>query len=401
MIKKYMKIEVVGVPVVNYKAINEILEEDFSEGERHETILELMKFSQACARQCYSDKDFSELSEEGYNPDLIEGRILKSGHHSVFEHINFSIYMNGIPKILAMIFNNEKQYATSEKSARYTKMKDMEPLQREKYDFWMGALIPEIDKIFPQGGDKEARELNVRKLAQENARYVTSVFTPTKMVHTINWRQLNFLLNEFERGEIFHSEFDLTERLVPYMKDFFELTKGLKVEGLENQTDRGLSLFSDRNVETHFGDTYSLQYLMSFAGLAQAHRHRTINYHVSDGTQLQSQLGYFIPKILRDKKDLKEKWLDDLSEVSKGDFPQAQLLKVNERGIIEDFRSKAILRMCGHAQHEIMENTLETAKKYSQYQKENENALTPKCQQDLKCRGACVWGGKNALERLV
>lgn len=45
---------------------------------------------------------------------------LNNGHHSVYDHINVSLNLQNIPKILAMVINNEHQYTTSEKSGRYT-----------------------------------------------------------------------------------------------------------------------------------------------------------------------------------------------------------------------------------------------------------------------------------------
>lgn len=366
-----------------------------------EDIEEMKRFSYGCGRICYTKKDFEELKKEIVDDKLMNGMV-KRGHHSIFEHISLGFYMMGIPKILAMVLNNEKQYATSEKSARYTKMTDIEPAQNEKYEKWMELLIPEIDKVYPPIGNEEKRAENMKKLAQENARYITSVFTPTKMAHTVNLRQFNFLLDEFEKyyEENKNSEDVFKRRLVDNMKEFASQTEKFRVDKLVNQTDRNLSLFNKRNVEAHFGDVYSTKYLMSFAGLAQAHRHRTINYHISEDIKLNAPLGVFIPGIIPDK--LTTEWKKDLREISEKDYPQAQLLKVNERGILEDFRSKAFLRMCGHAQWEIMRNTLDTAKKYEQYQKEyGENSLKPKCEQGVTCPEPCVWTGKRALERVV
>ena len=360
----------------------------------------MIRFSQDPARVCYSEKNFKELEEEAFNKNLIN-RVLKGAHHRVFEHVNLTFYMQGIPKILAMIFNNEKQYATSEKSARYTQMLHIDSKPREFYDKWMNLLIPEINKAYPQTSDSQQRDISIKKLAQENARYMTSIFTPTKMVHTINLRQFNFLIGGFEKFYQEHKK-GLKARLAKSMQEFLGQTSRLKVKGLQNQTDRHLSLFSNRNVETHFRDDYSTSYALSFAGLAQAQRHRTINYHISEGTELGAPLGFFVPEIISEDKKLIEKWLDDLEDMALFDYPQAQLVRVNERGIIEDFRSKAFLRMCGHAQWEIMKNTLRTAQKYNQYQEEyGENALKPKCEQGVKCPDPCIWGRKKALERIV
>ncbi len=35
------------------------------------------------------------------------------------------------------------------------------------------------------------------KLSQENARYMTSVFTPTKITHSLTWRQTNIIYHWF------------------------------------------------------------------------------------------------------------------------------------------------------------------------------------------------------------
>ncbi len=365
---------------------------------------EMIEFGSRCARVCYNKKNWGELQKEPIRESLLN-RLIKSGHHSVFEHINLTFNFDEIPKALAMVFNNEKQYATSEKSARYTQMRNIEPIQKELYNKWMETLIPEIEKVYPSIKDSKLRKGAIKKLAQENARYMSSVFTPTKMVHTINLRQLNFLQQGFENfiEEYSDKNYSFEFRLRNYMGDFLEQTKDLRIKGLENQTDRGLSLFSNANLtpSNEYGDMYSRIYSLSFAGLAQAHRHRTISYNILGGTEMGAKKGFFIPPIVK-KADLEYEWIKDLNQVSKTDFPQAQLLEVYERGRLEDFRSKALLRMCGHAQLEIMINTMETAKEYKSYQKSyGENSLTSKCLQGIKCLSPCVWTGKNALRRLI
>jgi hypothetical protein len=363
----------------------------------------MKKFSYRNGRICYTEKDWEEVQKELVKKELL-GSMLNSGHHSIFEHVNLGLYLDGVKKILAMVLNNEKQYATSEKSARYTKMSDIDPLQNEKYEKWMSILIPEIDKVYPTLNNSEKRKIAIQKLAKENARYMTSVFTPTKMTHTINLRQLNFIVNEFEKYYAAHnnSEDDFKRRISQEMKEFASQTERFKIAGLQNQTDRRLSLFNSRDVETHFGDVYSTQHFSSFASLAQEHRHRTIDYNIIKGLELDAPQGFFIPKIIRENNQLDGEWIKDLKKIARTDYPQAQLLKVGERGIIEDFRSKCFLRMCGHAMYETMKNTSETARRYTQYQEEfGKNALKPKCLQGIKCQSPCVWKGKKALERIV
>jgi hypothetical protein len=365
---------------------------------------DMIEFGLRCARVCYTEKDWEDIQKEPINEQLLE-RLVSSGHHSVFEHMNLTFDFNGMSKALVMLFNNEKQYATSEKSARYTVMSEIEPEQKALYDKWMGILIPEIDKVYPETKDASAREGAVKKLAQENARYMTSVFTPTKMVHTINLRQLNFLQQQFEkfRAQYADGSDEFKSRLATEMQDFLDQTENLRIERLDNQTDRGLSYFSTDglSLSTEGTDMYSRVYPLSFAGLAQAHRHRTISYNILSGTEKGAKEGFFVPKIVKEAGKESE-WYDDLSRVAEQDFPQAQLLKIYERGRIEDFRSKAMLRLCGHAQLEIMKNTLETAEGYESYKETyGKNALNPKCLQGMKCPSNCVWTGKRALERLV
>ncbi|MEK6757972.1 MAG: FAD-dependent thymidylate synthase, partial [Nanoarchaeota archaeon] len=124
-----------------------------------------------------------------------------------------------------------------EKSARYTIMSDIEPKQKIVYDKWIEILKPKIDRIYPQMDNAESRKNNIQKLAQENARYMTSVFTPTKMGHTINLRQLNHLISKFENyyEENKNSESPLMNKIAQSMKDFVDQTKERWfIEGLQN-----------------------------------------------------------------------------------------------------------------------------------------------------------------------
>ncbi|MFH1238462.1 MAG: FAD-dependent thymidylate synthase [archaeon] len=66
-----------------------------------------LKYCQDFARVCYSEKNFSDVKGEPYNSELVEGRLIKTGHHSVFDHFNLSFSFEGLPKAMAMVFNNE------------------------------------------------------------------------------------------------------------------------------------------------------------------------------------------------------------------------------------------------------------------------------------------------------
>ena len=127
---------------------------------------EALKFGGKSAGICYMPDDIEALFSEPEEKTIRRANMtLNSGHHSVFDHSSYNLALEGIPKILAMILNNEGMYTTSEKSARYTKM---QPSEQEKnvYEKRIEIYKKEISKVYPQIDEKK-----VKKLAQEKARY--------------------------------------------------------------------------------------------------------------------------------------------------------------------------------------------------------------------------------------
>ena len=62
---------------------------------------------------CYDKEGFNHLKDE--DASKTNRRVdmtLNNGHHSVYDHNSISLNITGIPKILAMVINNEKQYTT-------------------------------------------------------------------------------------------------------------------------------------------------------------------------------------------------------------------------------------------------------------------------------------------------
>ena len=383
-----MKIKVIASTKVGYEMSKE----------------EALNFSGKSAGICYLPDTLETLFNEPEEKTSRRANMtLKSGHHSVFNHPTYNLSLEGIPKILAMILNNEKMYNTSEKSARYTKM---EPSEAEKvlYEKWIEIYKKCIAEQYPK-----IEEKRVQKLAQENARYLISVFTPaTVMEYTVNFGQLNYIAHFFENfinDKTKTSDFDI--KLKEVFKQFIEALPDLQVEGLDaDAKNRGLSFFTTRkNRKEEFGENYCTTYLASFAELAQAQRHRTLNYEVS----LLDEPKYYIPPIIRGT-ELEKEWLKDIESL-KEYFPQGMLLKINERGTVENFVLKCTERICGAAQLEIMEQTIDTMNKYLEATKEtNEevyNYLLPysrgaRCTfPGFKCTAPCVFGGAGAVKRKV
>ena len=363
---------------------------------------EAVIFSGKSAGICYLPDSIETLFSEPLEKTQrrANGNI-KSGHHSVFGHPTYNLILEGVPKIVAMILNNEKMYNTSEKSARYT---IMEPSIQEKelYEKWIDIYKNQISKKYPEFDAKR-----VKKLAQENARYLISVFTPaTIMEYTVNFGQLNYIINWAK--DYIKNEEDTTFslKMKKVFKDFLEAIPDLEIEGLDSRVkNRAFSMFAKRkNRQEEFGENYCTTYLASFAQLAQAQRHRTLSYEMA----LLDTPQYYIPPIIKDT-ELEKEWLEDISSLQEF-FPQGMLVQVNERGTIENFVLKCMERLCGSAQLEIMEQTEKIMKKYMEAVKENKelyNYLLPyskgaRCTfPGWKCNSPCIFGGKNAMHRII
>lgn len=312
---------------------------------------------------CYLPADLNTLLNE---PDeKTKARINQtknSKHLSVYDHASVSLYLEDIPKALAMLLNNEKMYNTSEKSARYTKMVLKEE-EKELYNKWLNKFKELITSKYQEKYPKFFTNNKIEKLAQENARYLISVFTPTSMLYTVQYGQLNrvyhFLMNELET----QTDNKFRNALKPYIKEFCEAVS--KVTGLVDERinaddkKRKLSLFSDYTPFEEFGDTYSTSYKASFAELAQTQRHRTIWYSMS----LLETDEFYLPKILRNDEKLRKEWLEDCKKQSSV-LPQGMLININEQGTLENFILKMKERKCSFAQLEINDVTNGTLKKY-------------------------------------
>ena len=157
---------------------------------------------------------------------------------------------------------------------------------------------------------------------------------PTQMIYTTTLRQINYIVSWMESYIKAHTfrgtEFE--KSLCDYMNSFIrELDRVNVLEDglLKNEKHRTISLFGKDldKIETHFGDVYSTNYKGSFAQLAQAHRHRTLDYKM----EFLKNKEYFIPPIIADEPALVDEWLGDMNEV-KELTPQGELVMINEVG---------------------------------------------------------------------
>lgn len=367
---------------------------------------------------CYNKEGYNALVDEDI--EKTNKRIdmtLNNGHHSVYDHINISFNMQNISKILAMAINNEKQYTTSEKSARYTPVVKKEGSiitdeEAKLYNKWLETFKLKIKEKY----GNVYNDSKITKLAQENARYLVTSFMPTEMIYTTTLRQINIIskmLDDYKEKCDFSTEYG--GRMYYQIKKFNrELEKvGVLEDKLRNnEKNRKLSLFGDNieKKEEYFSDIYQTKYEGTLAELAQAQRHRTINYEMKFLDKAGNNDGYYVPEIIKDDIYLKIEWLDDIRKVSHY-TPQGTLVNILENGTYDDFILKCKERLCSCAQLEINNQTKETLEKYKKALIESDYYLKEDIEKyskgarctfpDYKCTSDCNFSeGKRLIRKI-
>lgn len=302
---------------------------------------------------CYMREDFDTILHEPRTRTM--GRVrgtVGSGHHSVSGHPSYNLVLEGLPKIIAMLLNNENDYNTSEKSARYTKMLTS-PEEQVIYEKWIEIFKKLISEKYAQ-----IEEKTVEKLAMENARYFISVFTPaTTMGYTVDLRQINYLIGFCDKMYEKPSDDPFMELLKPWLKELADMFRGaFNVDGLRDNKGREFSLFARRFRKETVDENYCVNYYGTFSQLAQAQRHRSLYYEMMI-PQLD-KVEFYVPPIIEDE-GLRAEYLADMESL-KHRYPQGMLIHINERGTIEKFCAKCCERLCGAAQREICIQTEKT-----------------------------------------
>jgi len=376
---------------------------------------EVPNLSGKIAGVCYDKEGFNHLINEPQ--EKTDRRIfmtLNNGHHSVYDHTYINFNIQNIPKILAMVLNNEKQYTTSEKSARYTKITPGENsvITKEEvnlYNKWLGLFESKIAKEY----GNVLSSLKIKKLAQENARYLVTVFMPTQMIYTTSLRQINYMASwiasyiEDNKNNLNDFESKLSKAMGEFLKELERLNV-LVPELMSNEKHRKLSLFGSNleQISELFSNVYETTYMGSFASLAQAQRHRTLDYQM----EMLDKKEYYVPPILENDSYLKDEWLEDINKVGLV-IPQGELILISEMGKYEDFILKCKERLCSAAQVEIMHQTRDTLARYKKYLEDHNNALAsdiikyshgPRCTfPDYECPSDCKLGPVKKLDRRV
>lgn len=379
-----------------------------------------LELSGKFAGECYSKEGYFKLRNEAL--EKTKGRIdltINNGHHSVYDHNNVTMEIVDIPKMLAMVLNNEKQYTTSEKSLRYTQVTNNNGISDKEIDLyneWMEIYQDLFNKSYSYICDDK----KIKKLSQENARYLVTTFIPTQMIYTTTIRQYNYLasfMNDYiEKVKIEcitnpRKDLNFERLLAYYMVEFIKELKRVNILDerlMHNEKCRKLSLFGENIIHTKdiFDEIYQTKYKISFACLAQAQRHRTLNYQMERTENKE----YFVPPIIRNNSELTNKWLYDMDSV-KENIPQGELILVKESGNYDNFILKCKERLCSAAQLEIMLNTKETLNRYRDALEEQYHYLAEDIQKytkgarctfpDFTCTSDCKFKEGKILTRKI
>lgn len=347
---------------------------------------------------CYMPDDYFEKGiqddEKAYKRGI---KTLSTGHKTVGEHDHVSFIMR-VPKIICILLNSIQIYNTSEKSSRYTVMKETSEKPSKSYQLyqkWSTMFQEAIRNVYPtQYTDRE-----IEKLALENARYFLSIFnTETVMKYTVSYAEcymieyyMIMLLSNIH-DTIVHDKdlvYDKAKRFINPLKEvvanflcLFQNTLGITKTSdriIPNNKERYLYLLRflrysyDNRVLSHpfkeyFGDVYNTKYNMTFAAFAQEQRHRTLKHKIEYPVD-ECSTKFYIPPILDHQSNnyLKEEWVNDFTDLlssTENDVYQGEYISVTESGHFEDFILKCKERLCSRAQLEICRQTAETLKKF-------------------------------------
>lgn len=307
-------------------------------------------------------------------------------------YIEFCI--QNIPRILTMILNGEHKYSSSISVTDENFMENINNIavssnEKKLYQKWVKIFKNSIEKQYSFSDNKK------QKLAQDNANYLITVFTPINISCVTSLRQINYIASWMLRyvNTHNHSSNDFEKKLCCSMVSFINELCDLNVidDGLfKNETKKSLSLFGITldNPFNYYGEIYSTNYKGSFLQLAEAQKHKAIDYQI----ELTNDKEYFIPPIIANEKTLTDEWLGDMITI-KNITPQGEMIKINEMGKYDDFILKCNDELCTMSQLEIMLQTKDTLLKYKKFLEKSNSILAKNIAN--YCQGArCTFPGR-------
>lgn len=209
----------------------------------------------AAARTCYSSKGLVEVdditsSQKKYENALkILKSIFQAGHHTVIQHLHFQFAISNVSRQFVWSFLHSHPFYNSEQvSQRYVEVKkenvfippvedrllsiytECVNFQMEAYynliEMLDGIVSSEYYKRFPKRVGLDKYKKDIKRKAQEIARYVLPLGTLTYLYHTISAITLiryYKLMNQFDTG---YEQKLVVEQMV---KKVIELDKNMEI----------------------------------------------------------------------------------------------------------------------------------------------------------------------------
>lgn len=349
---------------------------------------------------------------ENFDPDNLEH--LKqisleesaNGNYDIFEHGCISFRLN-TSKIMAMVLKSMNFYNSTEKSARYTMLEIETDREKDIYIKWKEIF----EKLIKSYYENMYTDEEIEARAMENARYMTSIFTPTTMEYTIpfgravmlskwlkdlgdlmgavninleddeenldfNWIYARFAAECRELADVIGEAigvYNFNDIIVDNMNqgvEFFRVanyilkTKDIVAKNEDLQHKDIKDLYKDSIKEDFYSDCYISNYKASFVAVSQMETHRSLHYSIDIPAHCVQP---YIPKIIRGSV-YEVEWRKDFQElIDNRILPQATLLEVSESGRFEDFYLKCKERLCARSQLEITEITRDQVVKFAAY----------------------------------
>jgi thymidylate synthase (FAD) len=168
------------------------------------------------ARLCYSSVGMDELKEKLTQEQIekLVRLVIKSGHHSTVEHISFTFGIEGVSRALTHQLVRHRLASYSQQSQRYVKFGENfeyitppsiadDRVSKEKFD----KLISDIHNLY--------KEFLERGIEAEDARYILPNATETKIIVTMNGREL---LHFFELRCCNRAQWEIREMAIKMLK---------------------------------------------------------------------------------------------------------------------------------------------------------------------------------------
>ena len=326
-----------------------------------------MDFSGKIGGICYKEAGLMAcFNEKKTATDSRIERTTFEEHQSIYEHIGLTLYLNNFSKMGNMVLNNEHQGATSERSLRYTRIKDEDCNLTEReimlYNKWFKIFYD----LFMKKYGKQLDEKSIETHAKENARYMCSVFVNTEMVHTLPFAQLNRIVRYMKDYIEKENKNEFEQRVAQDFEMFIDQCEKLNIldERLQsNRKHRKLSIFGENldAIPQNLDVTYAINYTGSLAQYAQRERHRVDDVSF----ERDPSLGFYVPEIIEKNDKLVKEWLNDIESV-KEEVPQGENVRIHVESSFKKFIMFLKERDCSHPQLEIFRHADKFKEEYYQ-----------------------------------